>query len=266
MARAETKAMNVITDKTILGVVGGLGPLASAEFLKTIYENCPVEHEQQSPTVIVYSDPTFPDRTDAFLAGNSAPLLAQLIDTIERLLEAGATEVVLCCMTMHYLLPALPFHLRERVVSLLDVVFANLFQHPKKRLLICSTGTMKLELFQRHADWPRAASHVILPHEGDQHAIHRDLIYPIKRNPKLDTLFPLLESLLEKYEVDSYIAGCSEVHLLAKQFVSGRDVGKHYDCIDPLAIIAQQLSAQSLGASTLNTTDREQHAAIITGR
>lgn len=254
--------MDALTDKTILGIVGGLGPLASAEFLKTIYENCPGECEQQSPTVIVYSDPTFPDRTDAFLAGRSAPLLAQLIDTIERLLEAGATSIVLCCMTIHYLVPALPSYLRERVISLLDVVFANLFHHPKKSLLICSTGTMKMELFQRHADWPRAAPYVVLPSEEDQRTIHRHLIYPIKRNPRLATLFPLLESMLEKYGVDSYIAGCSEVHLLAKQFAAAGEGRKNYGCIDPLAIIAQQLSAQSRVASSPQPPERDPAAAI----
>ncbi len=234
--------MEAATEKAMLGVVGGLGPWASAEFLKTIYEDCLDGREQESPRVIMYSDPTFPDRTDAFLAGNSAPLLRQLVSTIERLLEAGADRVVLCCMTIHYLLPQLPLHLRERVVSLLDVVFANLMRSQKKHLLICSTGTRKLELFEQHIDWPRVKAHVVLPGEEDQHRIHQHLIYPIKKNPRLNTLFPLLESLLNKYEVDSFIAGCSEVHLLAKQFVVGAGKQKNYGCLDPLAIIARGLT------------------------
>lgn len=48
-----------------LGVLGGMGPLASAEFLKTIYECSVAGGEQRSPSVIMYSDPTFPDRTEA---------------------------------------------------------------------------------------------------------------------------------------------------------------------------------------------------------
>src|SRR5918998_2718652 len=125
----------VIEGKRVLGVVGGLGPLASAEFLRTIYEQSLGDLEQQSPTVIVYSDPTFPDRTEAFLAGNSEPVLAQLIDVIERLLEAGATDVVFCCMTIHYLLSRLPASLRERVISLPDIIFEHV-AHTRKRHLL----------------------------------------------------------------------------------------------------------------------------------
>ena len=49
----------------LLGILGGMGPLASAEFLKTIYEYGTRDLEQRSPACILYSDPTFPDRTSS---------------------------------------------------------------------------------------------------------------------------------------------------------------------------------------------------------
>ncbi len=230
----------MIENKSVLGVVGGLGPLASAEFLRTIYEHGLSDLEQESPTVIVYSDPTFPDRTEAFLNGNSEPLLAQLIDVIKRLLEAGATDVVFCCMTIHYLLPRLPVTLRERVISLPDIIFEHLAHTRKRHLLISSSGTRKLGLFDNHAQWSMAQPYIVLPDEDDQNTIHRNLIYPIKTNPDISTLFPLLKLLLEKYEVDSFIAGCSEVHLLAKHFLRSGNHSSEYRCIDPLAILARE--------------------------
>jgi aspartate racemase len=228
----------MIEGKSVLGVVGGLGPLASAEFLKTIYEQSLRDLEQESPTVIVYSDPTFPDRTEAFLSGNSDPVLAQLIHVIERLIEAGATEVVFCCMTIHYLLPRLPARLRERVISLPDIIFENVAHARKRHLLISSSGTRKLGLFENHPRWSAAEPYIVLPGEDDQNTIHRDLIYPIKTNPDISTQFPLLELLLEKYEVDSLIAGCSEVHVLAKHFLASGNQSSKYSAIDPLAILA----------------------------
>ena len=53
----------------VLGVVGGLGPLVSAEFLKAIYEHTSWTREQDAPRVLLYSDPTFVDRTTALLSG-----------------------------------------------------------------------------------------------------------------------------------------------------------------------------------------------------
>lgn len=234
--------MNEHRVDTVLGIVGGMGPLASAEFLKTIYECGAGEREQEALPVIMYSDPAFPDRTDAFLAGDEAPLLERLSRILDQLLHAGATRLVFCCVTIHYLLPRLPQHLRERTISLLDVIFEQVLREQKRYLLICSTGSRRLGLFSEHPLWPRASGFIVQPDEADQDRIHRDLIYPIKKNPDLRTLFPLLEWLLARYEVDSFIAGCSELHILAKHYAAGKH-GKSYDCLDPLAIIARELCA-----------------------
>src|SRR5215470_19225208 len=125
-------------EREVLGIVGGLGPMASAEFLKTVYEYGIGENEQDAPIVVMYSDPTFPDRTDSFLAGESDLLLARLTAALQFLSDAGASRIVICCMTIHHLLPRLSDHLRARVVSLLDVIFANLEREPRRHLLICS--------------------------------------------------------------------------------------------------------------------------------
>jgi len=207
--------------------------MASAEFLKTVYEYGIGENEQDAPKVLLYSDPTFPDRTEAFLAGESELLLARLTGALQCLAEAGASRFVICCMTIHYLLPSLPAHLSARVVSLLDVIFDNLKREPRRHLLICSNGTRRLELFQKHPQWEKHKSQIVLPDDDDQNKIHRELIYPIKKNPDFRRLKLLLESLLQRYEVDDFIAGCSEIHVLAKHVVD-------YGCLDPLMIIARE--------------------------
>lgn len=224
------------SEREVLGVVGGMGPLASAEFLKTVYECGIGEREQEAPVVVMYSDPTFPDRTDAFLAGQDEPLLSGLTAALRRLSEAGASRFVLCCMTIHYLLPRLPADLRARVISLLDVIFDELGRQPRRHLLICSSGTRRLGLFENHEQWGRRRSQIVMPDDEDQERIHRELIYPIKKRPDWVRLTALLDALMRRYEVDSFIAGCSEIHWLAKQLVAG---GAAWRCLDPLMLIAQ---------------------------
>lgn len=230
-------------EKNVLGVLGGMGPLASAEFIRTIYEYSLSGREQDSPAVLLHSDPSFPDRTDAFLAGDCDGILCQLDGALHSLTAQGATRIVVCCMTIHYLLPRLAEDVRGRIVSLLDVCFDNL--PPGRHLLISSSGTRKLGLFENHSRWQSLKQHVVLPDEEDQRRIHYDLIYPIKRNPDLSELTPLLESLLAKYRVDSFIAGCSEIHLLAKRYLSVPPARRRYTCVDPLTIIARQLAEES---------------------
>jgi aspartate racemase len=160
-------------NREMLGVLGGMGPLASAEFLKTIYEyNILGQREQQSPKVIVYSDPTFPDRTEALLRGDDEILLANLIEALDQLCELDVSKIVICCITSHYLLPKLPDDLRNRVISLVDIIFKKILERQKKHLLICSTGTQKLQIFPNHPLWQFAKNYIILPDENDQNLIH----------------------------------------------------------------------------------------------
>jgi aspartate racemase len=225
----------------MLGVLGGMGPLASAEFLKTIYEyNILGQREQQSPKVIIYSDPTFPDRTEALLRGDDEILLANLTEALSQLCELNVSKIVICCITSHYLLPKLPYELRDRVISLVDIIFKKILERQEKHILICSTGTRKLEIFQNHILWQFAQNYIVLPDENDQNLIHQ-IIYYLKSKGEVQKCIPILEDLQNKYNVQNLIAGCTEIHLLNKylQLVSGKQGENIF--LDPLAIIAQEI-------------------------
>lgn len=235
------------TGREIVGVLGGMGGLASAEFLKTIYETEVGEREQDGPVVILLSDPTFPDRTESFLAGRDEVVLEPLARAMERLRGCGASSIVMCCVTLHHLLPQLPPELRERVVSLLDVLMDELANAPGRYLLVCSTGTRQLSLFDRHPRWDEVRDRVILPDPDDQRRIHHDVIYPIKRNAGMDGLARQLDGLIDRYAADGFIVGCSEVHVLAKHYFARVDPERRRACIDPLATVAAAIRGGTLG-------------------
>jgi aspartate racemase len=219
-----------------------MGGLASAEFVKTVYEISGEIglREQAAPAVLMYSDPAFPDRTEAFLRGETQPILARLTDALELLCGMGASRAVICCMTIHYLLPELPRALRERIISLTDVLFSSVESVKKKHLVISSIGTIKLELLQRHPRWEQARKYFIFPTEAEQRQMH-DLIYEVKLNRNLVEARLFVETLLARHRVDSFIAACSEIHLLGKQFAPSGPQQRGYGCIDPLTIIARRV-------------------------
>jgi aspartate racemase len=224
----------------VVGVVGGLGPLASAEFLKTIYENGLRKCEQESPKVIMYSDPTFPDRTEAILAGRSGELVERLASTLRALSFLGATQTVVCCVTLHALFKDLPIDLRTRLISIVDVIFEQVIHSPERRLLICSTGARRLGLFEAHEHWPATKQYIVLPDDEDQDLIHK-LIYQVKILRNVYELAPAFQNLLAKYGVNSFISGCTEMHIVAKRLVLTNGNRSQMDCIDPLSIIAERI-------------------------
>jgi aspartate racemase len=231
---------SVNSQNKIFGVIGGMGPLASAEFLKTIYESSPGEREQEFPIVILYSNPSFPDRTESFLTGKEDVLRDELLKALTLLREMGVSKMVICCVTIHHLLPKLQVVDRQQIISLLDVVFNKVVKTHEKHLLLCSNGTHELGIFQAHPQWCAAKDRIVLPSKSDQEQIHK-MIYEVKQNCQISQFIPVLESLLQKYDAHSFIAGCTEVHLLAKHFMSVEAHQTRYGCIDPLTIIAKEI-------------------------
>src|SRR5215218_1403343 len=121
--------------RTRWGIVGGMGALASADFARTIYECNGAEKEQDGPIVILLSDPTMPDRTEAFLNGSTTVVVDKLVEQLTNLKELGADKIVLCCVTLHYTLPQIPVELRRSIVSLIDVAPAQVIVRKQKQLL-----------------------------------------------------------------------------------------------------------------------------------
>lgn len=228
--------------KEIIGIIGGLGPLASAEFIKTIYEYSLKDnrYEQDTPRLMLYSDPSFPDRTEAFLGKNENVLLEQMIAALRYLCRAQVSKIIICCVTFHYLLDRLPLFLREKIISLVDIIFDEIAEIKRKHLLFCSEGTRHCQVFQSHPRWQIYKDYVVLLSKEDQKELHR-VIYSVKKGGGADFLISCITSFLHKYEVKDFISGCTEVHLATKTFdffANGHVLGY----IDPLIIIANKLA------------------------
>lgn len=220
-------------EREIWGILGGMGPLASAEFINSIYEETAGCKEQESPIVILWSDPTVPDRTECLLSGRYQPLLERLTSSIQTLASLGATRIVICCMTIHAIIHLLPSVLREKVISLLDVTLETVIRRQSQHLLFCTTGTRKMRLFEEHPLWPQAQNMIILPDDDDQGSIHK-LLYEVKGQQEIAPRLELVEDLMKRYRAESYVAGCTEMHIVAK--AHGQSRGCHWKdfCVDPL--------------------------------
>ncbi len=225
-----------------LGIVGGMGPLASAELLSTIYRLNTPEHEQDAPAVILLSDPSVPDRTEAILRGETAELVGRLAAAISTLIEAGAGRVVIACFTIHRVLPELPEALRRRVISLVDLTVEEVLADPRRRLLLATTGSRRSGLFTGHPRWDEAAERIALPSEEDQEALHERL-YRLKRGEAPEEMAAWLEELAGRSPgTDGFVFGCTELHLLARPLAErwGEEMVRRR-VVDALTTVARRL-------------------------
>lgn len=227
--------------REIWGILGGMGPLASAEFVRTIYEETLRGPEQNCPIVHLLSDPTIPDRTECFLDGREGVLFEAFSRNVGQLVAQGVTRIIIACFTIHPLIPRLPEDWRKKIISLVDLTLETVIERNRKHLLICTEGARKMRLFESHRLWERAKSQILLPDNDDQALVHR-MLYEIKNHQEDARHVNFVKSLLAKYGVDSYVAGCTEMHILAKRHERASGRSRREFCVDPLTLVLSLMS------------------------
>ncbi len=195
--------------------------------------------EQDSPAVILYSDPTFPDRSEAFLCGEDQILFDMFQNALGQLYRLEVRKIVIACVTIHYLLPRLPLDLRRRIIPLTDIILSEVVATRQKRLLLCTIGTRKMRIFESHELWAAAKPYIVFLDESDQNIIHQRIYCEIKTNAGAKSLTTFLAELCVKYRVDSFIAGCTELHCVTRLMAARDAPHSSIACLDPLLMIAQ---------------------------
>ncbi|MET8144872.1 amino acid racemase [Sphaerisporangium sp. NPDC005288] len=153
-----------------LGILGGMGPLATAEFLRLLAGRVPGTTDQEHPRIVMLSDPSIPDRTAAVLAGSDAPL-PPIRDGLARLAEWGADLLAVPCNTAHFYLDRLAGTLPAPVVHIVDATLEEAARRsPGGGWLAATTGTVAGGLYQRRAE--ALGYRLLLPGSGTQEAIH----------------------------------------------------------------------------------------------
>lgn len=105
-----------------LGILGGMGPLATAEFYRRLVARTPAESDQGHLPVLMWADPAVPDRTAALLGQGPSPVPA-LVAGARWLRQAGARCVAVPCNTAHAYLEQVS---KATGVEVLDMVQAAL--------------------------------------------------------------------------------------------------------------------------------------------
>lgn len=85
----------------MIGILGGMGPLATADFFSKVIAATPAAQDDQHVPLLIQSDPRVPSRPAAILSGGESPLPALLAGR-DRLIAAGAIALAMPCNTAHF--------------------------------------------------------------------------------------------------------------------------------------------------------------------
>jgi len=145
----------------IVGVLGGMGPAATVDFMRKVLAATPAVRDQDHVPMVVSCIPQVPDRTAAFRGDGESPLPAML-GSGHRLAAAGAGLVVMPCNTAHLWYDELQAELGLPMIHLVDAALAEAAAHGGRIGLLATDATLASGLYVNRAGgavqwlWPTA--------------------------------------------------------------------------------------------------------------
>ncbi len=223
--------------KEYLGVLGGMGPMASALFYRMITEKTAAEKDQDHINIVLLSDAQTPDRTAAILSDNFAQWQAawdSLHQDCETLQNLGCRAICCTCNTAHYYLHQFD-DLKIPVISMIRETAKEMGRlHPGETIAVLATdGTIQTGLYQKELERCGVRPYVCTP-ETQAKVMH--LIYDCVKAG-----LPADRAAWAAVDAEIKAAGCRGA-LLACTELSVIKAEEHLDdyYTDPMEVMAER--------------------------
>ena len=134
----------------VIGVLGGMGPEATAAFFLRIIRATEVRRDQDHFRVLIDSNPKIPDRTAAIRGEGESPL-PMLIEGARGLRKAGADFIAIPCVTAHCFLTPLRRKVRIPILDIVAEVVGHVrrMKNVRRIGIVATSGTVDAGLFQK---------------------------------------------------------------------------------------------------------------------
>ena len=222
----------------MLGIIGGMGPMASAVFYDMISSKTDASCDQENLNLILLSHAGMPDRTRAILSKDEAQIeevRSKLYADAIFLQNAGCTAIAVTCNTAHYFV--------NMIEDELDIPFIHLIRETaeavasefgaKKVAVLATDGTIETKLYQDElskrgviAFTPKAEVQALVMHE----------IYDCIKSgkPADEEIWQKIEEYVKAEGCEAAVLACTELSVVRKEL----SLGSFY--FDPMDIMAER--------------------------
>jgi aspartate racemase len=220
-----------------LGVLGGMGPMASAFFYELLVKLNPAGTDAGHPDVSIISKASTPDRSSYILDRTAADPMPYLCESIDDLKRLGVDYIACPCLTSHYFLDGCDDSFKAMFVSMIDTTAESLAARGVKSVgLMATHGLVKTGFLQDRL--LRAGIQSETPDPGFQDIVTALIFDQIKAGKPADQdMFNDVSEHLVTKGARSLILGCTELSLCYAQ-ADRTDV--RFDYTDPLTLLARK--------------------------
>lgn len=202
----------------LLGVLGGMGPAATADFYRKLVEATPALRDDEHIPLIVVGDPRIGDRSSAIESGQVEDVFSGMLQRLQYLEQAAVDAIAMPCNTAHFWLP----RLREATpIPFLSLVQAAAETASRRApaggaaLVLGTRATVASRIYE--ADLTACGLRLTMPTDAQQALVSR-VIAAVKggRMPQAAAEFePELERWAE--DADVILLACTELPLAAPE-------------------------------------------------
>lgn len=223
-----------------VGVLGGLGPMASVYFYDMVVNMTDAKTDQEHVDMIITNRATTPDRT-AFIVGSSDEDPSNiLIDDAKKLEKYGVDFIVMTCNTAHYFYEKIARSVNLPLVNIVEetIKHAKATNH-KKLGILATTGNIKTSLYQNMCE--KYDMKYLTLDENRQSKVMEIIYDDIKSCKPADMdKFNSIVDYLKENDCDGVILGCTELSILKND---NELDGNFY--IDSLEVLARETIVRS---------------------
>ena len=226
-----------------LGVIGGLGPLATAHFYDLILQMTDAQSDQEHIEIVIYSKPTIPDRTEYILGKSKDNPAIPMLEIGQKLVSMGAENIAIPCMTAHYFMELLSRSITAPIIhGIREIAQYMRMEGIRFAGLLATEGTIAGQMFQQECK--NCGIECLVPANDSQKAISGMIYQSIKANRPVEfDRFREVSRQLRLQGAEILVLGCTELSLLKRDY----DLGEGYlDSLEVLAMRSIQISEARL--------------------
>ncbi|MFD1851067.1 aspartate/glutamate racemase family protein [Oceanobacillus bengalensis] len=218
-----------------LGVIGGMGSLATINFYERVIKNTVAANDQEHIDMVILNHATMPDRTNAILTGNGQLFLNAVKTDIELLEMAGAQNIAIPCNTSHYYYREMQSMTDINIINMVEDTarFVHDYYGEQSKVGILATdGTISTGVYKDACtNYQVEAFHP----NTDIQAKVMDIIYHIKADVDYSALEleKIIQDMIKIEGCKCVILGCTELSTIRLS----NEMKKY--CIDPMEILAE---------------------------
>jgi aspartate racemase len=213
-----------------LGVIGGMGPLATVKFYDKVVLNTDAHNDNEHIDLVVLNHSTMPDRTRCIIEKKDLEFLNVIKKDLEILDNIGVDVVAIPCNTSHYFYDEFSKYTNLKIINMIEETILEIKRRGVKQVAVFGTiGTLNSKVYDKYAQ--KYGIEVKELSTDDKNSV-MDIIYNIKETNNLENkeFIEILNKYCDKDTIG--IIACTELSLL--------DICKSVNTIDALDVLVNK--------------------------